>query len=96
MDDKTLASLAGVVLSLAFSYVPGLQSWYVELKGEYKRLLMLVVLGLVALGMYAASRTGWSASVSCDGAGAKQLVSLFITAVIANQAAYLISPQQKA
>ncbi len=96
MDDKTLASLAGVVLSLAFSYVPGLQSWFVELKGEYKRLLMLGLLIIVAGGVYGSACAGWTLTVSCDTAGARQLVSLFISAVIANQAAYLISPQTKA
>lgn len=92
MDDKTFASLAGVVLSVVFSYVPGLKAWYINLAGEYKRLVMLLALLLVALGTYTLSCTGYVSSVSCDGAGAQKLISLFISAVIANQAAYLITP----
>ena len=92
MDDKTLSSLAGVILSVVFSYVPGLKSWYSALAGEYKRLVMLGAMVLVAGGTYALSCTGYISTVSCDGAGAQQLISLFITAVIANQAAYLITP----
>ena len=39
-----LAAVAGVVLSLAFSYVPGLRDWYEALAGEFKRLIMAGVL----------------------------------------------------
>lgn len=42
MTSDELAAVAGVVLSLAFSYVPGLSGWFDGLRGEYKRLIMEV------------------------------------------------------
>lgn len=96
MTETTLASLAGILLSLVFSYIPGLQGWFAALSGQYKRLVMLAALLIVAIGIYISACIGYSAQVTCDIAGAQQLISLFLTAMIANQAAYMITPTQPA
>ena len=41
MDSKMLASIAGVVLSLAFFYIPGLSGWYKKQSSQVKSLVML-------------------------------------------------------
>ena len=96
MTETTLASLAGAVLSLAFSYIPGLTEWYAQLAANYKRLVMLAALIIVTLGIFGASCAGLSAQVSCDMTGAKSLLPLFVSAVIANQAAYMLTPSSPA
>jgi hypothetical protein len=95
MTETTLASIAGVIISLAFSYIPGLKDKYALLTADYKRLVMLGALLIVALGIFGASCAGLSAQVTCDVAGAQALVSMFISAAIANQAAYLLTPSAK-
>ena len=95
MNDTTIASLSGVILSLAFSYIPGLRYKYALLPADYKRLIMLGALLAVALGIYGASCTGLSQQVTCDIAGAQSLLGFFISAAIANQAAYMITPAVK-
>jgi hypothetical protein len=92
MNETTLAGLAGIILSLAFSYIPGLQAWYGGLIGQYKRLVMLGALLAVTLGMFALACVGYYLQISCDSAGAKTLIELFVAALIANQAAYMITP----
>lgn len=97
MSSEVLVSVTGVVLSLLFSYVPGLAGWYNQLDGQRKRLVMLFMLAVVALGMYALTCVGlgeqYGISLTCDQAGAATLLEMFVLAMIGNQAAYLISPK---
>jgi len=92
MSHETLSAVAGVLLSLAFSYVPGLSAWYETLSGVYKRLVMLACLLLVAIGAFGLSCSGWWAFVSCDRAGIVGLIEAFIMAAIANQSAHQLTP----
>jgi len=94
LSPDLLAVIAGALLSLAFSYIPGLSTGFAALKPEVKRLIMLALLLLVAvavflLGCYAIL----SAGIACTQAGAVQLAWVFALAVISNQSTYSISPQ---
>jgi hypothetical protein len=90
-----LSSVAGIVLSLLFSYVPGVKDWFEGLDGTYKRLVMLALLVVVSGGIFALSCYGVLAGyVECTEAGAWELVSVFVAALIANQGAFLVSPKK--
>lgn len=93
MTPELLSSLAGIVLSLLFSYVPGLSTWYARLDTQYKSLSMVVLLLLTAGGVFGLACAGLLASVTCDQAGGIQMIKIFVAALIANQAAYILSPQ---
>lgn len=90
MTSNQLAEFAGIVLSLAFSYVPGLREKYDALDGSYKRLVMLGALALVAAGVFGLSCWGIMDSVTCTKTGAIGLFEAFVAAAIANQATYLL------
>lgn len=94
MSAEQLAAIAGVVLSLIFSYIPGISDWYGALESTQKRLVMAVLLLVVAVGVFAGSCGGILATVTCDKAGALGLVSALIAALVANQATYQISPRR--
>lgn len=94
MSTEQLGVYAGIVLSLLFSYVPGLSDWYAALSGTYKRLLMLGLLAVVAGGALAVSCLGVKPLVTCDEVGMVSLVETFIAAAIANQATYTLSPNK--
>jgi len=97
MTATELSALAGIVLSLAFSYIPGLNTKFAELAAEYKRLIMLGVLFATAGAVYLIGCQGWfETGITCDQAGFTELVKAFIAAVVANQATYLITPQSTA
>lgn len=90
MTSEQLAALAGAVLSLVISYVPGLKDWYDALTPTPKRLLMLGLLALSAVGALA-----WGCRldlVPCVVLSWENYLTAFIAAVIANQSAYLLSP----
>ena len=95
MNGTQLAALSGVVLSLIFSYAPGVKDWYGKQDGQTKSLVMLGCLALVAVGAYGLSCANWWPSVTCDEAGIKALVEAFIAALVSNQATYVITPAKQ-
>ncbi len=97
-QNELILAIAGIILSLVFSYVPGAKDWFDKLDGTKKRLVMLVLLAMAAGGMFGLACAGLGIElglvVTCDRAGAIQMVMAFILAVTANQATYLISPKR--
>ena len=109
MTAETLTMFTSVLLSLGFSYIPGLSFWYARLGeaggdggsqsdgGTLKRLVMLALLVLTAGGVFGLACSGWGAglgiALACDQAGAAGLARALVLAVIANQATYKISPR---
>lgn len=95
MSAENLSAICGVVLSLVFSYVPGLSSKWEALASEYKRLIMLGLLIVVAGVVFGLACTGWGAdfgvAVVCDKKGFIGLVQALIYAIMANQTAYMIT-----
>jgi hypothetical protein len=97
MTTELLSALAGIVLSLLFSYVPGLSTWFAGQSEEKKKLLMLGLLVLTAAGVFGLGCTPYAADLgiplTCDEAGVVALVKLVIAAAVANQTAYKLTPQ---
>jgi len=95
MSTTQLTSFAGVLLSLAFAYLPGVNSWYQALSGEVKRLLMLGLLTVTAAGAFGLSCAGFGQNVGlslvCDQGGMFGLLQTLLTALAANQATYLLA-----
>ena len=96
MENNMLATLAGVLLSLAFGYVPGLRDWYGAQDGIRKAQVMAAALLLAGAGVYVTSCYTPFTAVTCDEAGFWELVEMFIAALIANQATFLIAVAPKA
>ena len=97
MTAEQIAAIAGAILSLAFSYIPGLRQKYEPLSAEVKRLVMLGLLVLVVAGVFALACSRFGAylniSVSCDEPGIVGLVWSLVLAVMANLFAdYLFPP----
>jgi hypothetical protein len=92
MTVEQLGAIAGVVLSLAFSYIPGVSDKFSALPATTKRISMAVLLLLVAGGALALSCAKIVVSVECTQAGLFSLINTYIAALVANQAAYMIAP----
>jgi len=99
MTTTQLTSIAAVILSLAFSYLPGLSDWYAAQTSEAKRLAMLGLLVLVAAGTFSLACAGFGPklgiTLACDQQGAFGLLQTLIMALVANQATYLITPKSQ-
>lgn len=100
MNSDTLILIAGVVLSLLFSYIGKLNTWFAALPSDTQRLYMAGLLLVISGAIFGLACTGLAAdlgiTVTCDKAGAWLLIKTFILAVMSNQTAYAISPQTKA
>lgn len=95
MDTEQITYIAGALLSLGFTYLPGLNTWFGKLAKENKKLVMLIVLALATAAVFGYSCAGQGAAFTCDQAGAWAAVALFIKAAIANQAAHRLTPKAK-
>jgi hypothetical protein len=94
MNATELSALAGVALSLAFSYLPGLSDRFDAQSPTTKRLVMAGVLLALSALIYALSCAGVLTVATCDKTGALGLASAFLAALVANQATYAISPRK--
>ena len=88
---EVIAMLAGALLSLAFSYIPGLSGHFGALLPEYKRGIMAGLMVLVAGGAFGLSCAGILDGLTCDQPGVIRLVWVVILAITANQSMYQIS-----
>lgn len=100
MTAEFLSAFAGIILSLAFSYIPGLNTKFAAQAEEYKKLYMLGLLALVAGIIFALSCTKYGAMlgipITCDDAGMIAILRILFAAAVANQTTFKLTPQVKA
>lgn len=88
---QVIAGLAGVLLSLAFKFVPGLKTWYEGLSTEAKSGLMALVVVAVGAGAFLLSCAGVQPVFACSQDGAWLLVQCVFFALAGNQSAYTLT-----
>ena len=93
MSADMISGFGGLLLSLAFNYIPGLRTKYAGLTDVQKSGIMALALILVVLILAGSSCAKLWAMVSCDKVGFMQLASMLGTALVVNQASYKLSPQ---
>lgn len=95
MTVEQLSQYAGIVLSLALAYIPGIANWYDKQDAKGKAGIMAVFLALTAATIFALACAGLAGDlgvgVVCDKSSAIELIKIFITALIANQATFLLA-----
>ena len=99
MSAEEISMIAGVILTLVFSYIPGINSRFVILAPEHKRAIMLGLLVLVSGGILILACSGsgemFGIAITCDQAGAIGMLRVLVAAIIVNQGVYAISPRSK-
>ena len=93
MSSEVVLTIAGVILSLLFEYVPGLNAWYNNLEDNPQRAVMLGAIFVTVAGALGLSCVGWAEMFACDAAGVQEAVYAFFLALIANQSAHRILPR---
>lgn len=92
MEVELVMAVLGIVVSLLFSLIPGLNAWYGKQSGEIRRLIMLAALVISVLGIWGAGCAGlYGACLEW-----RDVVRGFIAALVANQAVFMITPLPKA
>lgn len=93
MSPELIVAVAGIILSLAFEYVPGVHTWYNAQEDNKQKLIMLFALAVTVAGAYGLSCANWLAVYACTGAGAQDAVFGFVLAAIANQTTHRLLPK---
>ena len=92
-----LAGIAGAILSLAFTYIPGLNDKYGALSKQAKQAVMGVLLIVISLVLFGLACSGFAADfhlgVSCDRVGAVSMFNILLYALMANQSVYVLTRQ---
>ncbi|MBX7215270.1 MAG: hypothetical protein K1X39_14780 [Thermoflexales bacterium] len=91
MQSNELSAAAGVLLSLAFSYLPGLRPWYAAQTSEKRSLVMLAALVATGLLAFGVSCSGLQPVVTCSAPGFKSLVIAIGAAAAANVTTYTLT-----
>jgi hypothetical protein len=94
VTSAAIAGIAGALISLILSYFPGLNTKFAALPKESQQLIMaglmlLTTVVVMALGCYKIVQI----DLTCDQAGWVQAIWMFLTAIMANQATFKLSPQ---
>ena len=89
MTAEQLSVLAGSILSLVFSYVPGVAPWYAKQVPTRKRGIMALLLVLVSVRVMLYDCQGNAACLAADWPKA---VSVLFAALVSNQATFLLAP----
>jgi hypothetical protein len=94
MSVELLSGIAGVVLSLAVAYLPGVDAWYAAKDAKGKAQIMAVLLVAVSLVIFALACLKLAADlglgVMCDRVSLVGLVKILVAALVANQSAYML------
>jgi hypothetical protein len=99
VSPETLAAAAGALLSLLFSFAPGLKERYEALPSDLKRLVMLAALVVCALASFglACGLPESAYAAQCSQAGALEMaravLGALMSAAVANQATYALTPR---
>lgn len=94
LSPTDIAAVLGVIISILASYMPGFSDWYAKLSGTSKRLVMLGGGLVIVAGAFALSCAGLGNFFACTWLGAAEALKVFIAFMVANQAAYLVSPKK--
>ena len=88
MDAQLLSAVAGGVLSLVISYVPGINAWWDKLEGQYKRTAMGVLILAAAGGAYVGACQGYWVG-ECG--NWQSYLEAALAALVANQSIYKLT-----
>lgn len=94
MTPETIASLAGLIISVIFSYFPILRVKYAALSEELKSVIMIALMILAGFAAWGAGCIGWvETNLACDVSSVQKLIWLILVAIATNQGVHRISPQ---
>ncbi len=95
LEAAIFVTLAGAILSVGFTFLPGLRTAFAGLSSAHKSLVNLILMLVLAVVMFLGTCSDYLpiAGVLCSQEGAKALALYVFLAIAGNQIAYTASPQ---
>lgn len=91
---ELIAAVAGIAITLALAYVPGLKQRWEKLDGVRKRAWLGVLYVAAGVGLYVPSCFGGPQVLACDTSSIWNVVFAVILALIAGQGMYQVLPSR--
>jgi len=91
LNADVLSGMAGMVVSLACSYLPGLSERWDALEGVWKRFIMAMTLVALSGIIAGLSCAGALSGVECSRNGAWAVLSALFSALVVNQSVYALA-----
>lgn len=88
---QLLVAIVGTILSVIFAKFPIVNTWFAGLASEFKSLIMIGLLLIVSVVVYLLAINGIIETT--QPLTVWLLIKIFISALIANQATYTITPE---
>lgn len=89
---EALLAALGLIVSLVFSYFPGLRVRYAALSPEWKSTIMIAMLFLLTAAVFGLGCAGiLLIGIACTQAGAVQIAIAFFLALATNQGTYQLT-----
>ena len=85
-----VAAVAGIVLSLALTYIPGLNTWYAPLTSQIKSVIMLGLMAVCAVAIMLLAVYGIIQTV--HPITWTDVVAVVVMWMVANQSTYKLAP----
>lgn len=89
-----IATIAGIIITLALAYLPGVKTKWEALDGTRKRLALGILYAAVSIGLYVPSCFGGPQLVECSTDSIWGVVLAFLMALISSQSMYAVLPAQ--
>jgi hypothetical protein len=93
-QDLILAGV-GFVVSVLFTWVPVLGTWYYGIASKWRGLTMIGILLVVVGAIFGLSCSGLFSWVACTTASLGALVRAALIAIVTNQVTYQVTPDTK-
>lgn len=93
LTPEFLISLTGVVLSVCFSYIPKLNTWFAVQEPQMKLLIMAGIMAAVTAALVGLSCTNTMVFMTCDKQGFVNTILIFFQGMVLNQTAFVATPQ---
>lgn len=93
MMEELISAGVGILLSLVFSFIPPVATWYYGINKEWRGLVMVGFTVLATLGIFGLSCSGLFNWVACTADGAKDLLRAFLILLGSNQIVYMVTPE---
>lgn len=95
MTPEIVVTVAGILLSVFFEYVPKVEGWYAQLEKQAKALFMAAAVLLVVSTAELISCYGPYNYFPCGVAGFWEVAELFVLALVANQTTHRLTRKNR-
>lgn len=91
MTNETLSIIAAMVMSLIYSFFPGVKAWYAALDDASKFSVNVLTIVVMSSAIFLMSCVGITVKITCDAFGVDLLLNMILRFATAYGSTYLLT-----